>query len=237
MQTMNIEFRLFIIGMLLVITTMAVATQFAITDMQYEYEIIIPVVPDYGIKYIGSDNSSDGIRVLRIVPDEADSFKIVLGNVSMNYQWTYSAAFGIVNEDKFTKRITHIEVFSSAPTYLKIWLHGDRDVNANNVSNDPTSVLMYDNGTVVNGSDTVAWTLAPGDRNATTICSNTTGRKRYTNITNWDETAEVRYSLNNTDALSGISDYVWVQIELNIPSSVDTDRVRSGSIYIHFESD
>ena len=113
---MNIEFRLFIIGMLLVITTMAVATQFAITDIQYE--IIIPVIPDYGVNYIGSDNSSDGIRVLRIVPDEADSFKIVLGNVSMNYQWTYSAAFGIVNEDKSTKRITHIEVISSISTYI-----------------------------------------------------------------------------------------------------------------------
>jgi len=234
---MNIEFRLFIIGMLLVITTMAVATQFAITDMQYEYILSIPVVPDYGIKYIGSDNSSDGIRVLRIVPDEADSFKIVLGNASMNYQWTYSAAFGIVNEDTFSKRITHIEIPSSNSTYLKIWLHGDRDANANNASNDPTSVLMYDNGTVVNRIDTVAWTLAPGDRDATTICSNTTGRKRYANITSWDETAEVRYSLNDTDALSGISDYVWVQIELNIPSSVDTDRVHSGAIYIHFESD
>jgi len=234
---MNIEFRLFIIGMLLVIATMAVATQFAITDVQYEYEIIIPVVPDDGIKYIGSDNSSDGIRVLRIVLDEADSFKIVLGNVSMKYQWTYSAAFGIVNEDKFTKRITHIELFSSNSTYLKIWLHGDRDVNANNVSNDPTSVLMYDNGTIVSGSNTVAWVLAPGDKDATTICSNTTDRKRYTNMTIKDKVACVRYSLNDTAAKSEISDYVWVQVELNIPPSVDAKDVHTGSIHIHFESD
>ena len=234
---MNIKFRLFIIGMFLVITTMAVATQFAITDMKYEYIISIPVVPDYGIKYIGSDNSSDGIRVLRIVPDEADSFKIVLGNVSVNYQWAYSAAFGIVNEDNFTKRITHIEVFSSTPTYLKIWLHGNRDVNANNLSNDPTSVLMYDNGTIISGSNTVAWILAPGDRDATTICSNTTDTNRYTNMTNQDEVAGVRYSLNDTDAKSEISDYVWVQVELNIPSSVNAEDVHTGSIHIHFESD
>ena len=224
--------------MLLVITTMAVATQFAISDIQYEYEIIIPVIPDYGVNYIGSDNSSDGIRALRKDQNnDPDSFKIVLGNVSINYQWSYSAAFGIVNEDKFNKHITHIEVSTSNSTYLKIWLHGDRDSNANNVSNDPTSVLMYDNGTVVNGSDTVAWTLAPGDRDATTICINTTERKRYTNITSWDETAGVRYSLNNTNAMSGISDFVWVQVELNIPSSVETDGVHTGPIYIHFESD
>ena len=154
----------------------------------------------------------------------------------MKYQWTYSAAFGIVNEDKSTKRITHIEVFSSAPTYLKIWLHGDRDANANNVSNDPTSVLMYDNGTIINGSKIVAWVLAPGDKNATTICSNTTDRKRYTNMTSLDEVAGVRYSLNDTDVKSEISDYVWVQLELNIPSSVDAEGVHLGVMNIHFES-
>jgi len=234
---MNIEFRLFIIGMLLVVTTMAVATQFAITDVQYEYEIIIPVVPDYGVNYIGSDNSSDGVRVLRTDQSESDSYKIVLGNVSTNYQWIYSAAFGIVNEDKFDKRITHIEVSPSTLTYLKIWLHGDKDSNANNVSNDPTSILMYDNGTVVNGSNTVAWILAPGDNDAKTICSNITDRKQYTNMTSGDETAGVRYSLNNTNVKSEISDYVWVQVELNIPLPVSTTKVRTGSIYIHFESD
>ena len=220
--------------MLLVITTMAVATQFALTDIEYEY--IISILPDYGIKYIGSDNSSDGIRVIRVDQDEADSYKLALGNISTNYQWIYSAAFAIVNEDKFIKHITHIEVFSSNSTYLKIWLHGDKDANANNVSNDSTSVLMYDNGTVVNGSDTVAWVLAAGDRNATTICSNTTDRKRYTNMTSWDETAGVRYSLNNTDVKSEISDYVLVQVEVNIPPSADTDEVHLGVMYIHFES-
>ena len=216
---------------------MAVATQFALIDAQYEYEIIIPVVPDYGIKYIGSDNSSDGIRVLRVDQDKHDSFKIVLGNVSTRYQWIYSAAFGIVNECKFTKRITHIEISSSNSTYLKIWLHGNKDANANNASNDPTSVLMYDNGTIVSGSDTAAWILASGDIDATTICSNTTDRKRYTNMTSRDETAGVRYSLNNTDVKSEISDYVWVQVELNIPPSVDAEDVHTGSIHIHFESD
>ena len=219
------------------VTTMAVATQFAITDVQYEYEIIIPVVPDYGVNYIGSDNSSYGVRVLRADQSESDSYKIVLGNVSTNYQWIYSAAFGIVNEDKLAKHITHIEVLSSNSTYLKIWLHRDKDSNANNVSNDPTSILMYDNGTVVNASDTVAWILAPGDTDAKTICSNITNRKRYTNMTSWDETAGVRYSLNNTDVKSEISDYVWVQVELNIPPSVSTTEVHTGSIYIHFESD
>jgi len=241
---MDIKFRLFVIGMLLVVTTMAVATQFAITDMKYEYEIVIPTIPDFGIKYIGSDNSSDGIRVLRTIPSEEEGFKIVLGNVSMNYQWTYSAAFGIVNEDKFAKCITHIDVYSSTTTYLKIWLHGKKNVNADNISNDPTSVLMYDNGTVVNRKDTIAWTLAIGDNNVKTLCSNVTNNLdivahdiEYTTYTKWDETASVRYSLNDTDAKSEISDYVWVQVELNIPQSVDAEDAHIGSIHIHFKSE
>ncbi len=56
-------------------------------------------------------------------------------------------------------------------------------------------------------------------------------------MTSWDETAGVRHSLNNTDVKSEISDYVWVQVELNIPPSVDAEDVHTGSIYIHFWSD
>jgi len=103
---------------------------------------------------------------------------------------------------------------------------------------------MYDNGTVVNGKDTIAWTLAIGDNNAKTLCSNVTNNLDivahdigYTTYTKWDETAGVRYSLNDTDAKSEISDYVWVQVELNIPQSVDAEDAHTGSIYIHFKSD
>jgi len=56
-------------------------------------------------------------------------------------------------------------------------------------------------------------------------------------MTSLDEVAGVRYSLNGTDAKSEISDYVWVQVELNIPPSVDAEDVHTGSIHIHFESD
>ena len=234
---MNIEFRLFIIGMLLVVTTMAVATQFAITDIQYEYEIIIPVIPDYGIKYIGSDNSSDGIRVLRAEQNGTDSYKIRLGNISMNYHLIYTAAFGIVNEDMFTQRITHIEVPSSTATYLKIWLHGDRDCLVDNNSNDPTSVLLYDNGTIESASNTVAWTLAPGDGNASTICSNITDRSRYTSSLSYDEIAKIRYSYDNNNACSSFSDFVWIQIDLKIPDNAELKQANTGYFYIYLKSD
>lgn len=232
---MKLDARLFIIGILLVVLTMAVGTQFAVSGIDQEY-LIIPSL-DYGIRYIGSDNSSDGIKVIRADQNKTNgTFKLVLGNVTTDSEFVYSAAFGIVNEENHSINITHMEVFSSNSTYLKIWLHGDRGANANNLSNDPTGVLMYNNGTIVNESDTIAWTLASGDNNANTICSNVTDGDKYTIITNWDEVADVSYSLNDTNANSGISDFVWVQIELNIPRSVDYAGEHAGIIYIHYET-
>ena len=76
---MKIELRLLILGMSLVITTMAVATQFAISDISYkipDHEVIIPAIPDYGLRYIGSDNSTGGKRVFRIDPEDSDGYKL-----------------------------------------------------------------------------------------------------------------------------------------------------------------
>ena len=138
---MKTDPRLLVIGLLLVVSTMVVATQFAITDIGMEYKIVSK--KDYGTRYIGSDNTSDGIRVLRAIKnDPTNAFKIVLGNISNNYIYTYTAAFGIANEENFSIDITHIDVKSINHTYLKIWLHGNRTANAENISNDPTSVFI-----------------------------------------------------------------------------------------------
>ena len=170
---MKFNVRYLILGILLVISTMVVATQFALSDRTYQYRL--PYDP--GIWYIGSDNSSDGIRVLRTDQNsETGDLKIVLGNVSTQQQMCYSAAFGIVNENPFCMNIAGITASSSTPTYLKIWLHGDRHANANNLSDDPTSVLLYDNGTIVHPLNKTAWTLASGDNNYNTTCTNITDR-------------------------------------------------------------
>ena len=66
---------------------------------------------------------------------------------------------------------------------MKIWLHSNPKAlasnNTFNNTNDPTSVLMFDNGTIVNSSETTAWTLAAGDEDKTTICSNITNRNLF----------------------------------------------------------
>ncbi|MEM0466102.1 MAG: hypothetical protein QXX20_00660 [Candidatus Thermoplasmatota archaeon] len=236
---MKIDPRLFIIGMALVISTMVAATQFALIDLEYQYQIIHPVIPDYGIHYMGSDNASDGIRVLRVINTSgARVLKVVLGAWGGTYQVAYTAAVGIVNEDNHSVAITHVEVRSlieNQPTYLKIWLHGNRTSYADNTTHS-SSILLYDNGTCYTNQNTIAWVLARGDNNASTICSNYTTPAVSTIPLLKDERAGVRYSYCNIPAVSGYSDFVWVQIELDVPYQPVTHEQFSGSIIIHYQS-
>ena len=242
---MNINYRLFIIGILVVISTMVLATQYAITQIGYEYHIVHPSEAD--IRFIGSDNTSGG-RVLRVDGTNGSIafLKLVFGNWSAGFTKTYSAAFGIVNEEDVLLRITHINVSSPNSTYVRIWLHGNRSADASNNLSDPTAIEMYNNGTLVNASNTTAWTLAPGDANSSTMCSNISNRTIHTIETPWDNTSHVRYSINNTVAYgvgmfnrtaSNASDFVWLQVSIEIPANPDDSGLHTGSIYIHFEAD
>jgi len=120
---------------------------------------------------------------------------------------------------------------------MTIYLHGNRTANANSTANDPSTVLMWDNDTTVNASNTTAWTLAPGNRNATNMCYNQSLGTDCNISTPWDDDAHVRYSVNNTDAVSNFSDYVWVQIVITIPDSIEGAGTHSGTIWIHLESE
>jgi hypothetical protein len=216
---------------------MVIGTQYAVTKISYEYYILHPCESD--IRYIGSDNASDNIRMLRVEGDNVTNVRIKLflgNNFSLNRDNYYSAAIGIVNEEKNPLNITHINISSNQHTYLKIWLHGDRDANANSTSTDPSSVFMWDNDTLVNGTNTTAWTLAAGDSDTSTMCYNVSDRASSTVPTPWDETAHVRYSRDNHNAVCGESDFVWMQIGVSIPEAADSLGLHSGTIWIHLSS-
>lgn len=235
---MKVRRRMCIIAVLFLVLNMVIATQYATLKLAYEYGIAHPC--DASIRFIGSDNSSDGKRVLRVAGSNVTNvqLKLELGDgYSSGMKKTYTAAFGIVNEETYPLNITHINVSSSNYTYLKIYLHGNRTANANSTVNDPTSVFMWNNNTIVNASNTTAWTLATGDENSTGMCYNTSNRVATTIPTPWDNTSHVRYSRNNSDAESGISDFVWVQIVIDIPDKVDAIGTHSGMIWIHLESE
>ena len=148
---------------------------------------------------------------------------------------TYSAAFGIVNEESYPLNITHINVSSLNATYMKIYLHGNRTADASNSTLDNSSVLMWNNNTMVNASDTTAWTLAAGNDNSSNMCYNVSNSTNCTIPTPWDNTSHVRYSLNNSVAASNVSDFVWVQITMDIPETVEMIGTYTGTIWIHLE--
>jgi hypothetical protein len=240
---MKLNRKLMILSVLILVLNMIVATQYAVTKIGYEYYIVHP--SNANIRYIGSDNSTGG-RVLRVAGSNGTtSLKLTFGNWSAGTNKMYSAAFGIINEEQVPVNIMYINVSSMKYTYLRIWIHGDRDANANNTINDPTTVLMYNNGTIVNATNTIAWTLAPGNNNPNNMCSNISNRTNYSTNTTWDETRHVRYSLNDSNAYGvgmmgrtvyNASDFVWVQVAIDIPNNVDVAGLHTGTIQVHFKA-
>ena len=237
---MKVSKKWMIIALMFLILNMIIATNYATTKISYEYNILHP--SDADIRFIESDNSSDNIRVLRVKGSNVTNVGIKLrlgGNFTTNQKKIYSAAFGIVNEQNQSLNITHINVSSDNHTYLKIWLHGDRDANAESNLTDPSTVYMWNNNTLVNDSNTTAWVLAAGNDDPSDMCYNVSDRASFSVNTTWDKhvQAQVRYSLNNSNASSGVADFVWVQIAIDIPDTVDSLGVHSGMIWIHIESE
>ena len=247
---MNIDRRLMLLGIMIIVLSMTMATQYAVTKIGYSYTIAHPSEED--IRFIGSDNSSDdGDRVLRVLDNATPVMTIELGDWAPNTNNTYTAAFGIVNEEQFAVNITYIEVIRAAGNtsdYLQIWLHGNATLN---VSDDSSSVFMYDNGTMKNSSATTAWTLGRGDGDTSTMTVNCSSHSAaWTNLTTpWDGTSYVRYYETATGSnlsaygvgtsgrtVDNASDFVWVQISLNLPAQVDATGAHGGTIWIHFEA-
>lgn len=215
---------------------MVIATQYAVTKIGYEFAIVHPC--DSSIRFIGSDNSTDNIRVLRVAGNNTTNvrLKLRLGNrYAPNMVRTFSATFGIVNEETYPLNITHINVSSTNHTYMKIWLHGNRTADASNSTLDNSSVFMWNNNTMVNASNTTAWILAAGNNDTSDMCYNVSDPTNCSTNTTWDEIAHVRYSLNNSIAVSNVSDFVWVQITMDIPETVERIGTYTGIIWIHLE--
>ena len=121
---MRLDRRLILIGVMLVVLSMTMATQYAITKTGYSFTIVHPSNAD--IRFIGHDNSSDNIRLLRINGTNASGsmrLELSFGNISAQQNKTYTAAFGIVNEERFPVTITNISVIGTNAGYLDIYIH------------------------------------------------------------------------------------------------------------------
>ena len=228
---MHLDRRFTIIGVLLIVLSMTMATQYATTKVGYSYTLVHPSNAD--IRFIASDNSTDSIHILRVTGDNASGNRALTlrlgGNWTETMNKTYTAAFGIVNEEKFAVNITHINVstYDSSADYMQIWLHADRTRDASLESPSRKS-FVWDKGTRGKNSTTCSWQLAAGNGNSQNMDGTNTE-------TRWNATSNVRYSLYNSDAVNGSSDFVWVQISIDIPSGASAGSY-SGLVWVHFKA-
>ncbi len=229
---MRVDRRLTLVGIMLIVLSMTMATQYATTKVDFSYNIVHPSNAD--IRFIASDNSTDKVHILRIDTNTSTNrvLRLRLGSAwTTDMNQTYTAAFGIVNEENFSVSISHINVsmYNSSADYMQIWLHSDRDMKAGSDATG-TNVLAYNKGAVFTATDT-AWVLADGDGNPWTM-NNHDGNDI---TTRWNTTSNTRFSLSNSDAINGTDDFVWVQISLDIPANAP-DGWKSGLIWIHFRA-
>jgi hypothetical protein len=224
---MRLDRRLTLLGVMLVVLSMTMATQYAITKVTFTYGIVHPSNAD--IRFVGSDNSSDGLgRVIRVDNSSSWYAQISLGNWMPNSKKNYTAAFAIVNEEQLVVNITRANVSGTGWNYMTVWLHGNRSLD---VSDEQASakVCILNKGVSPFGTSGCAWRLGAGNKNASNM--NGTAIK-----TKWDSTSHVRYnSTTNIYAKNGTRDFVWVEISLDIPSTA-TLTAASGILYIYFKA-
>jgi hypothetical protein len=112
-------------GVIFFILNMIIATQYAITKIMYEFTIFHQC--DSSIIFIGSDNSTDGRRILRIAGSNTTNVKLKLDlgdGYSIILIITYYAVFRILNDESYSLNITHINGSSANATYMKIGFMG-----------------------------------------------------------------------------------------------------------------
>ncbi len=235
---MRIDRRLTLLGVMLIVLSMTMATQYATTKMGYTYSIVHPSESD--IRFIASDNSSGGGRVLQVAINDSSHkyMTLELGNWTASQNKTYTAAFGIVNEELFGVNITHINVSGtdSSETHMDIWLHSNRSAEA---SSEPATsrVKAVAGGAAQYTSSNVIWKLAAGDGDKSDM--DLDGSSNFDISTPWDPSpgSAIRYCESDQNySINGTSDAVWVQITIDIPQGASTFSRATGQIWIHFEA-
>jgi len=205
------------VGIAIAMLSAARATQYARAKVGYEYNIVNPT--EAYIRFIANDNSSDGLKVLRADDASGSNLRIVLGNWSKGQTKIYTAAFGIVNEEKFAINITGITITGTGTAYMYVYLHNNSDKLAEN----DDGMLIW-NGDTSGTTNYFNWTLAAGNNNPSDASGKTTPV---------DGTTHVR-CLNGTDNAAN-TDHVWVEVKLVIPDGASVGSY-TGSIEFHFKA-
>ena len=212
---MDVRKKALLVGVAIAMVSAAIATQYARVSIAYEYGIS---ASDGAIRFIARDIAPDGNYVLR---KDGNILKLSLGSFTPGTNKTYTAAFGIVNEESFNIYLYNVSVTGSGSGNIKIWLHKNPNVT---VENDASKILVW-NGSYVDFANV---TFYAGNNSANDADSNA-GK-----ILTPSNTQGVRY--NTTSGVIGENnDYWWVQISVDIPNDED-DGTYTGNIFFSFTS-
>ena len=218
---MELRKRMLVLLVALVALSTVAATQFATSDIGYEYGIVS--ASDSNIRFIGHDYGADGTLVLRADSTDGDGLTLDLGDVARGQKVWYTAAFGIVNEEALAMNVTAVSVTGTGADYMQIYLH----VNANTKAESDSGTLIWDK---TSGAQSFTWALAAGDNDATDM-DGASGDI----ATSVDGTANVRAMADpdgDDDATS--DDHVWAQIILDIPEAASNAQL-TGTITFSFQ--
>ncbi len=213
---MDVRKKVLLAGIEIAMLSAAIATQYARVSIAYEYGIS---ANNGAIRFIARDTAPDGKYVLQNV---GNTLKLSFGSFTPGTNKTYTAAFGIVNEESFNIYLYNVSVMGSGSQYVKIWLHKNPNVTA---SNDASSILVWD------GSHKTF-------SNITFYAGNNDASNAYSDAgmisTPLDVTNNVRYN-TASGTIGNNNDYWWVQVSIDIPNGV-SDATYTGNILFSFTS-
>ena len=213
----DIRKKILLVGVGIAVLSAAIATQYATISMGYEFSVVHP--SEGFIRFVALDNSTNGHRLLT-VNETTGNMVLKFGDIPKGMNKTYTAAFAIVNEEGFPVNITGVSVNGSGASYVRIWLHSDATKDATS----DTNVLLW-NGAAVSGY----WILDAGNNNVTDMNGASTA-------TPWDTDDNIRYAASTPTAISGSTDFVWVQISIDTRGAAMGDY-NDGYIEFHFTSE
>ena len=242
-----------VLGLLAVLVVLSVinATQFARVGAAYSY-----TVSNYGayVHFLTRDGDPIDSSKPVLTSSGNTSYSLSLGIWCPGTNKTYTAAFAIVNEEDYAVTLVGVNVEGTGIDYVYIYAHKNAnktctadkivtDVAANRETVAGESALLW-NGSAGKGSGT--WVLAKGDGNTATYDHDGDAAAPYYNATwnadninawHYDKILDWGYTDSNQPATNGTSDYVWIEICLQIPSTVtSSETAYTGTISFMFES-
>ncbi len=215
--------KIFVIFTISIVVTALVAMEYLRTKSGYEYGV---TTFSPHIKWISRGQCLDVNHTGLIIRSyDNQTYKLELGNWTVNSQRIYPCAFGIVNEENYHLTLLEIEVSGNISQYIRVWLHANPRLLCNSTIGGVDGTESSENMTLMwnytNGTSGNYWILCRGDGNASTYKVEYPLNTATTYSCVWNESYNVWLWNENERGVarnnSLLTDTVWVEIDIDIP--------------------